>query len=171
MASKLTEEERFWAKVDKSGDCWTWTAARRNGYGLFKSQVESLAHRYAYALENGPIPFTGNSHDMCILHKCDNRGCVRASHLFLGSQADNVRDCIQKNRRTYLWKTDRHPSLATPELFQGERNGRAKLTVQQVQEIICRREAGEKRVVLAREYGVVPSTITWITKRITWPLV
>lgn len=27
---------RFWAKVDRTGDCWVWTGALASGYGRFK---------------------------------------------------------------------------------------------------------------------------------------
>src|SRR5262245_48112297 len=29
-------EVRFWSKVDKSGECWIWTAGRCKGYGSFR---------------------------------------------------------------------------------------------------------------------------------------
>ena len=33
----LVAEKRFWSKVDKSGPCWLWNAAKdKNGYGFFK---------------------------------------------------------------------------------------------------------------------------------------
>lgn len=91
---------RFWAKVNKAGpsDCWMWTAATSgNRYGClgkgapYRGLVK--AHHLSYILHIGPIP-TGT----CVLHRCDNPLCVNPSHLFLGSQADNVRDCIEKGR-------------------------------------------------------------------------
>ena len=98
-------EERFWSKVDKSGDCWVWTAAvvgSRNpkfdhvgGYGVFGiGRKVYRAHRVSWEMAHGPIP-----DGMLVCHSCDNRGCVRPSHLFLGDQADNVRDMDSKGRR------------------------------------------------------------------------
>ena len=75
---------RFWAKVDRSGECWVWTAALgRDGYGRFgvkKSTV--LAHRVAYVLCEGPIP-----QGVVLDHLCHNRACVRPAHL---RQTDNA---------------------------------------------------------------------------------
>ena len=34
-----------------------------------------------------------------MLHFCDTPLCVNPDHLFLGTQADNVADCIAKGRR------------------------------------------------------------------------
>jgi hypothetical protein len=79
-------ETRFWAKVDTSGDCWTWTAAVNSyGYGVIGSDGKvKKAHRLAYEWTNGPIP-DGSLID----HICRNRACVRASHLRLASQKQN----------------------------------------------------------------------------------
>lgn len=52
-----------------------------------------LAHRVSWFLSIGPIP-----NKMCVLHRCDNPGCVRLDHLFLGTRADNNLDMIKKGR-------------------------------------------------------------------------
>lgn len=71
-------QERFWAKVDKTGECWNWTAGKnRNGYGVILIDGRSKrAHRISYELAHGPIP-TG----MQVDHLCHNRSCVNPAHL------------------------------------------------------------------------------------------
>jgi aspartate carbamoyltransferase regulatory subunit len=70
--------ERFWEKVDKSNNCWTWTASKnRGGYGQFKIDGKlKSAHRVAYELEIGKIP-----DGLVIDHLCRNRACVNPQHL------------------------------------------------------------------------------------------
>lgn len=89
---------RFWDGVDKQpGDgCWEWTGhCNDGGYGRVTRQTEDrLAHRYAWELENGPIP-----DGMFVCHHCDNPPCVRPDHLFLGTHTDNMRDAQRKGRR------------------------------------------------------------------------
>jgi hypothetical protein len=92
--------ERFWAKVYKNGPvpqhipelgpCWLWTAYISEGYGEFES---TTAHRTAWELTYGPIPLGFD-----VLHRCDNRTCVRPAHLFLGTDLDNARDREAKGR-------------------------------------------------------------------------
>jgi hypothetical protein len=86
--------DRFWAKVDKSGECWEWRGAlQTKGYGVIRIDGRlQLTHRVSHDLEVGPVE------GLNVLHRCDNPKCVRPSHLFLGTQADNMTDKASKGR-------------------------------------------------------------------------
>lgn len=107
---KLSFEERFWSKVNKSapGGCWLWTGGRRTtGYGAFYSNgVMATAHRIAWELTNGKKIPDG----LHALHSCDVKLCVR--HIFLGTNTDNIADKVSKGRqsRTPGATGERHPS-------------------------------------------------------------
>lgn len=96
---KPTVEERFWGKVQRSDDpdaCWPWMGSRTaQGYGVFTVNGKRQgAHRYAYELQNGPLP---EGRQSC--HGCDNPPCCRGSHLFSGTASENTRDMYAKGRR------------------------------------------------------------------------
>lgn len=78
---------RFWAKVDRSGECWVWKAGQTtNGYGKFGDTGRTWrAHRWSYELEVGHIP-EGKDLD----HLCRNRLCVRPDHLEPVTRLENV---------------------------------------------------------------------------------
>ena len=99
--------DSFWEKVDirSEQDCWEWKAARQpNGYGKLGlwngEQHNFLAHRLAWMLWNGDDPGA-----MLVCHRCDNRGCVNPTHMFLGTHKDNNLDKIKKGRDHNLKKT------------------------------------------------------------------
>jgi HNH endonuclease len=87
--------KRFWARVRKTDACWEWTGSTRHfGHGhLNVSGRRVLAHRFSWELANGPIP-----PGLQINHHCDNPPCVRPDHLYLGTQADNTRDRVERGR-------------------------------------------------------------------------
>lgn len=100
--------ERFWNFVDKDGpppqhvphigNCWVWTGSlNTRGYGVIqkggKRTIPTQASRASWILEFGPIP-----PGLYVLHRCDNPPCVRPSHLFVGTQDDNIKDAMAKER-------------------------------------------------------------------------
>ena len=93
-AGALTDRRaRFWSQVNTSGDCWMWTGAQKSIYGGFWLAGWQHAHRAAWILERGAIP-----DGLHVLHACDNPGCVRLDHLFLGTHAENMADMSRKGR-------------------------------------------------------------------------
>ena len=97
--------DRFWAKVDKSGDCWMWTASKhQKGYGQVRIEGKLYrAHRLSYEWTYGSF-----DKKLCVCHKCDNPSCVKPEHLFLGTVTDNMRDMCVKGRHVSnknWWKT------------------------------------------------------------------
>lgn len=85
----MTPAERFWSKVDTSGDCWVWLAGRSSGgYGKFRlSRPRRMvsAHRFSYEQVVRPIP-----EGLTLDHLCRNRACVNPAHLEPVSHRENI---------------------------------------------------------------------------------
>lgn len=75
---------------DRGDGCWEWQGSRDiRGYGVMRGRK---AHRVSWGLHRGAI---GDKH---VLHHCDNPPCVNPDHLYLGDDADNTRDKVERGR-------------------------------------------------------------------------
>lgn len=88
-STRVTPEERFWAKVDVRGpnECWPWLASRfgKGQYGHFWANGKHIyAHRYSYFLANGHYP------NLTTDHTCRNHICVNPRHLEDVSMKENI---------------------------------------------------------------------------------
>ena len=126
---------RFWPKVDKSGACWLWTAAARNGYGQLRVGARIIqSHRVSWELHHGPIP-----EGLHVLHTCDNPSCVNPDHLWLGTHGENMADRDAKGRNGNSKKTHcKHGHEFTPENTYVRTNGRREC-------IKCKKKGNQQR--------------------------
>jgi len=189
--------DRFMEKVVVIGEsgCWVWVGSlAKAGYGTFnsgKGQTQN-AHRWAYKHFVGPI-----DDGLFVCHRCDVPACVNPSHLFLGTNAENMRDMTAKNRQakgvkhgSYLHperracgarsgarlhpesraRGDRNGSRLYPERRpRGETNPAAKLTDTQVIDIRELHAAGGiSQRRLAERFNVSRSLIGLIVHRKIW---
>lgn len=129
--------------------CWQWTGScfYNKQYGQIKYLGKNwLTHRLAYFLCVNDIP-----EGLCVLHSCDNPGCINPEHLFLGTHQDNKDDCMAKDRHAY-----------------GNKIGNSRLTPDKVQEI--RKLLGDGATILdiADQYGIGRTTVWNIRYDRTW---
>lgn len=93
--SRASVEERFWAKVDKSGECWLWTGCiDQKGYGRF-SYNGRTSGAYRFALEQSGVTIPDG---MSVDHICHNPGCVRPDHLRVVTHKQNMENRIGAHR-------------------------------------------------------------------------
>lgn len=143
----LTLEQRFWAKVDKSGDCWIWTGCRSQlGYGQISGY---RAHRVSWQLAHGMDSIPAG---MFVCHKCDNPPCVNPAHLFLGTARDNNADRARKGRGVYLRGPAHHQAVKN-------------LDADKVRAILS--DPRPRRAV-ARVFGISPGTVSRIRRKEHW---
>lgn len=113
---ELTEQQlkNFWDKVEKTDGCWNWTASTDHGYGKFFLNTSSyLAHKVSLIIAGEKIELRKKekgASGVVAMHTCDNRKCVRPSHLRIATQLENMRDAVKKGRHfTPDWSGDKNP--------------------------------------------------------------
>lgn len=134
--------------VNEVTGCWEFQHACASGYGSVWTRRGTMsAHKASYTAFVGEVP-----EGLCVMHSCDNTGCINPEHLELGTPKDNSEDMVFRGRSAV-----------------GERNGHAVLSVEQIEEIRAKwRIGGVTQTSLARQYGVSISTVHLIVRHKTW---
>lgn len=136
------KNERFWNKVKRGPGCWEWTAScMRGNYGRYWLHGKNHpAHRVVWEMGRGQVP-----KGMKVCHNCDNPPCVRPSHLFIGTQQDNIIDAVKKRRTRTV-----------------------KLSINDVKNI---RKDKRLHREIAKDYDIGREAITHIKLRDTWKFI
>lgn len=137
-------------KVRITSTCWIWKGSKGgNGYGQFWNGTKNMQAHW-FLLKTHP---TGNQ-EAC--HHCDNKLCVRPSHIFIGTRSDNMRDCVEKGR---LRPENGHRAMLKVRNQKGIKNPQHKLTEDQVKEARqCPRKYGAA-IQMAKRFGVSSTII------------
>ncbi len=154
-------DEKFWARVDVKEDdeCWEFKNQPSQIYGVYNKKIDGKwkairPHRYAWSQHNGRSIPDG----LFVCHSCDNPKCCNPTHLWLGTNSDNILDAIAKFGS---WVVGQHTYI-------GEKHHSSKLTEEQVLDIRARVEQGERQVDLAKEYNVTRTMLSKIILRKSW---
>ena len=141
--------------------CLEWPYYReKNGYGIIgvcnggRPTYNIFVHKYSLELKVGPLPPGHGS-----LHRCDNPPCFRPTHLWSGTQADNMSDMANKGRAPWGREKPRNA---------GQRNHKAKLTWDQVHEIRHLYASGISQPILAVRFGITQCNASSIIRNVTW---
>lgn len=151
MAWNFDPDKRLWPRVNRGSpsECWEWTGARtKAGYGLLTIRYKNyLAHRLAWELHGQ----TKIPDGVFICHHCDNPACCNPSHLFLGSQADNIRDAAKKGR-----------------MPKGEKHISTGLTEDDVRQIRYFGYTDMTKKAIGERFGISRQAVTDILLKRTW---
>lgn len=115
---EISEQERktLLSLVNTAGpnECWEWQGGRtKKNYPIIYIKpsrgqyLQVKVHRLVYREHYGIDP--GN---LFVCHECDNPPCCNPSHLFLGTDLDNIADRTAKKRTV---AGDRHWTRKHPE--------------------------------------------------------
>lgn len=132
--------------IDENG-CWIWMkGCNGDGYPCIWMNSKQNRVNRVVAFKTGKLTSTDFKSDpRVVCHSCDNPKCINPSHLFVGTQNDNVQDCREKGRRA------------------------SKLKIEDVIEIkyLLQHKIMSHRLI-ANMYNVGKSTITSINRGISW---
>ena len=146
MGNQFSRRKIEWIENDNGCHICTSHAKDAEGYILYRAngRVNRL-HRYLFEQKYGEIP-----KGYVVMHICDNPSCINLEHLKLGTQKENVEDCVNKKRKWIPF---------------GERNPKSKLTQQQVINIL---KDKRRQIDIAKEYGITQAQVSAIKLKKTW---
>ncbi len=135
-------------EIDENG-CWIFKKGKSSGgYGCITYKgKQQRAHRVSYLLFNGDI-----KKGLFVCHSCDRPSCINPTHLWIGTNQDNIKDMFSKNRKSHV----------------GEKNTRAILKEKEVKCIKIQLTNGHKINDIAKKYKVSRPVIEKIKYGYTW---
>ena len=146
----------FFQKVEKTSSCWNWKGYTANGYGKVNINAKVyFAHKISLIISGSKISPSKNekgSSGMVVMHICDNRKCVKPSHLEIATQKENMADAKLKNRK---WNGR----------LSGEKNSNSKLSISDVSFI---RNSKMKKIELSKLFNIDRSQIYRIINNNSW---
>lgn len=152
----MNRTELFMAKVNvhPGNMCWNWAGARSgSGYGQFWDGKRKIQAHWFLLDSQKAAALKRPGMEAC--HSCDNRLCVRPSHIFIGTRSDNEKDKISKGRHNPMAaRAGCLAMLKVRRLHRGESNHASKLTEEQARKAkACPRVRGAASS-LAKKLGV-----------------
>lgn len=157
------DADAFWAKVDRTGECWLWAGATLRGYGRVTVRTDGSAttmqaHRIAYELLVESIP-----DDMQLDHTCRVRSCVRPNHMDVVTNRENTlrSDGVTaiNSRKTHCV----HGHEFTPENTIRRKNGNRRC--RECQNRLARDWWHRNRATAAEATAAVGKTSTGVSTR------
>lgn len=145
MLKKCQLEAKLLAKTNITKTCWLWEGVKNpDGYGrILIGKLRFNAHRIMYEIHNGKFDKKLN-----VLHSCDVRNCINPSHLFLGTQYDNIQDIYKKGR--------------------GNKQGNARINLEIAEKIRELVRQGYSQKSLIGFYNLDSSQISRIVNNVIW---
>lgn len=132
--------------IDPETGCHNWTKClNRSGYAI-SGTLRRLG--YSGLVSRAIMQMRQDINDQVVRHTCDNPKCVNEDHLDLGTQQDNIKDMVFRNRQA-----------------KGESNGRAKITKELAIEIHMM--PGTQKQI-AKLFGISKSQVGKIKRGKSW---
>lgn len=147
------DRDTFFASLKPTvAGCLEWQRGRTSkGYGMVRFEGQDVrSHRLAFRLAFGTF---ADRLGLQVLHKCDNPPCCNPQHLWAGTGRENQQDKVSKGRHA-------------PQ--HGSKNNHARLTEEQVRDVIARCERGQLQREVAAAYGISQPSVSKIVNRATW---
>ena len=134
---------------EPNSGCWLYDRPYSGDYPQFMVHGKGYRfHQAAYIIYKGPIP-----KGKVVRHSCDVKCCGNPYHLVLGTQNDNIQDCISRNRAVYV---------------RGEKMGNAVLNEAIIRLMRMRYDAGGSKTAIGAEFGVTSSYVGRILRGEIW---
>lgn len=156
----MNTHERFVKKVNKTDCCWNWTGSKSgSGYGQFWNGAKTIPAHW-FLLDEHPK----NGKEAC--HHCDNRLCVRPSHIFIGTRSDNMKDMVKKRRHNT--SPGAFAMLKVRRICNGETNHQSVLSDSDAATIKAIGAGYGRGVAVAKKFGVSQTVVSGIWKAQRW---